>query len=559
MLLLFSLLSSLLVGGRSLNYDTPYKNERAFAALRDDGTLVLWGGSGTGEGLGIVPNVIAVASTLFAYAVIKADGTLLCSGSGSHGGNCPSPPANLRYLYSASHASAGGAFAAVDNVDAVFAWGGGAFGGDTTLVNDLLVPGVEFVNSFARGFAAYTKEGVLVPWSFESVGNRNSNFDDFARGDIVKTYGNEYAACALTASQTVFCWGEPSSGANEPAGLSNVKDLYYTDTAFAALKVDGSVVVWGHTSNGGSLGAVDATNVAYIFSTRYAFAALKLDDTVVAWGQGSNGGSIPGGTVSNVLNVFASDLGFVALKQDGSVFGWGYMSTPPGGMDPIVDIVTGRSAYAALSSTGKVYYWGEVGGYVITAATTAALASGTVSAIYSLTRAFAAVYGPNRNVVCWGWTSYGGDCSALSASLTGVKYIFGNEIRRTSVLNAPTPSPNNAPTANPSTAEPSMAPRRPTASPTWSMAPSRAPGGFALFPTASPSASPSAAPTVSDDPFITGSLNRNMTYYCRPRNYVSAPNGIIKLKFTFLHCDNPDFPILVVVQVGSALNRLSCC
>jgi len=49
--------------------------------------------------------------------------------------------------------------------------------------------------------------------------------------------------------------------------------------AFAALKTDGSVVTWGDSNSGGDSSAVasELTNVKAIYSTCQAFAALKTD------------------------------------------------------------------------------------------------------------------------------------------------------------------------------------------------------------------------------------------------------------------------------------------
>ena len=67
-------------------------------------------------------------------------------------------------------------------------------------------------------------------------------------------------------------------------GLSNS-----TDRAFAALKHDGSVVVWGMVGHGGPPGAaVEAqltAGVHTICSNDAAFSAVKTDGSVVGWGH----------------------------------------------------------------------------------------------------------------------------------------------------------------------------------------------------------------------------------------------------------------------------------
>jgi hypothetical protein len=62
------------------------------------------------------------------------------------------------------------------------------------------------------------------------------------------------------------------------------KDKPYNEiqnyAAFAAIKSDGSVVVWGNSDFGGTVHNI--THVKQIFSTGYAFVALKNDGLVVS-------------------------------------------------------------------------------------------------------------------------------------------------------------------------------------------------------------------------------------------------------------------------------------
>ena len=57
--------------------------------------------------------------------------------------------------------------------------------------------------------------------------------------------------------------------------------------AFAAVRVDGSVVTWGTPVHGGDCSKVKAqltVDVQSIYSTEAAFAALKADGSVIVWG-----------------------------------------------------------------------------------------------------------------------------------------------------------------------------------------------------------------------------------------------------------------------------------
>ena len=87
-------------------------------------------------------------------------------------------------------------------------------------------------------------------------------------------------------------------------------------SAFAALKEDKTVYVWGNPDKGGNTGDVQGlTGVVSIFSTQTAFAALKEDKTVYVWGdpdQGGNQSQIPG--LSNVTTIYSNYDVFIALS-----------------------------------------------------------------------------------------------------------------------------------------------------------------------------------------------------------------------------------------------------
>jgi len=77
--------------------------------------------------------------------------------------------------------------------------------------------------------------------------------------------------------------------------LKNVKMLFNTDHAFAALLVNKRAVAWGSKYSGGKISdkiQAQLQNVKFIFSTGAAFAALLADESVIAWGNEEFGGTI---------------------------------------------------------------------------------------------------------------------------------------------------------------------------------------------------------------------------------------------------------------------------
>jgi WD40 repeat protein len=62
------------------------------------------------------------------------------------------------------------------------------------------------------------------------------------------------------------------------------------DGAFAALKADGSIKVWGNSNTGG-VNAPAGSGYTKIYSTGSAFAVIKADGSIKAWGDSNKGGA----------------------------------------------------------------------------------------------------------------------------------------------------------------------------------------------------------------------------------------------------------------------------
>jgi alpha-tubulin suppressor-like RCC1 family protein len=246
-----------------------------------------------------------------------------------------------------------------------------------------------------------------------------SSADGFNPGTA---WRNAYAFAALKQDGSVAAWGHSSyGGSGVPSDLSNVQAIYSTQFAFAALKQDGSVAAWGDSSNGGSGVPSDLSNVQAIYSTHYAFAALKQDGSVAAWGDSSNGGSGMPSDLSNVQAIYSTAAAFAALKQDGSVAAWGHSryggSGVPSDLSNVQAIYSTHYAFAALKQDGSVAAWGysSYGGSGVPSDLS------NVQAIYSTARAFAALK-QDGSVAAWGDSSYGG--SGVPSDLSNVQAIY---------------------------------------------------------------------------------------------------------------------------------------
>jgi len=139
-------------------------NLNAFAALKNDGSVIVWGnppygaGGTGGDGGGgsisaassLTSGVVAVYSCNRAFAAIKTDGSVVTWGYSPYGGSSSSVASSLTSGVVAVY-STGNAFAALKNDGRVITWGHGGEGGDSSSVS--VSSGVVSVYSAVYAFA----------------------------------------------------------------------------------------------------------------------------------------------------------------------------------------------------------------------------------------------------------------------------------------------------------------------------------------------------------------------------------------------------------------------
>ncbi|MDZ8140451.1 MAG: DUF4347 domain-containing protein [Nostoc sp. DedQUE04] len=414
-----------------------YKQLFAFAALKEDGSVVTWGNSTYGGDSSSVTGQLAsgvtnISSTYYAFAALKEDGSVVTWGDSGFGGNSSAVSSQLTSgvtnIFS-THI----AFAALKSDGSVVTWGYSTNGGDSSTVSSQLASGVTNIFSTDTAFAALKSDGSVVTWGYSTNGGDSSTVSSQLGSGVTNIFSTDSAFAALKSDGSVITWGLIDYGeANIPVSsqqlASGVTNIFSADSAFAALKKDGSVVTWGYSTNGGDSSTVSSqlgSGVTNIFSTHTAFAALKSDGSVVTWGyspQGGDSSTVSSQLGSGVTNIFSTDSAFAALKSDGSVVTWGY-NTKGGDSSTVssqlasgvTNISSTRTAFAALKSDGSVVTWGEnyYGGD--SSSVSSQLTSG-VTSIFSTDFGFAALK-EHGSVVTWGNSEYGGDSSLVSSQL----------------------------------------------------------------------------------------------------------------------------------------------
>lgn len=354
-----------------------YKNLYAFAVLRADGSVITWGHSGYGgDSSGVtsqLSGVKGIYSNYGAFVALKTDGSVVTWGSSVYGGTSSKAYYNGSYSY--------------------------------TSIADKLTSGVKNVYANSGAFVAVKTDGSVVTWGDAKSGGDAS----------IVTYANGFTYSSV-ADQLV-----------------SVASVTASDTAFAALKKNGTVVTWGDALAGGNSSSVVSSlvKVKQIIATKQDFAALKADGTVVTWG-GSAGGdsSSVKAQLTNIKQVFANDAAFVAVKKNGSAVVWGdnqsggNASAVQSKLTNVKEVVASGSAFAVLKTDGSVVVWGnsKTGGDASLVASTL----NNVSKVYANQHAFAALKA-DGTVVTWGNTFYGGDSSSVVSKLIGVKAIYATD------------------------------------------------------------------------------------------------------------------------------------
>jgi hypothetical protein len=322
-----------------------YSNGYAFAALKDNGSVVTWGLSGdggdsTGVSGQLQSDVKKIYSTESAFAALKDNGSVVTWGLSGDGGDSTGVSGQLqsdvKKIYSTE-----AAFAALKDNGSVVTWGEPTYGGIPSYdkngtivdVSDKLQSGVEKIYSNVYAFAALKDGGSVVTWGEATVGGDSRDVSGKLQSGVEKIYSNDYAFAALKDGGSVVTWGEATVGGDSrdvsSKLQSGVEKIYSTEAAFAALKDNGSVVTWGEPTYGGDSRDVSGklqSGVKKIYSNTGAFAALKDGGSVVTWGEATFGGDsrdVSGKLQSGVEKIYSTYGSFAAVKSDGSVVTWG--------------------------------------------------------------------------------------------------------------------------------------------------------------------------------------------------------------------------------------------
>ena len=401
-----------------------FLTQGAYAALKNDGSVVTWGYEGSGGEKAIYDYKWI---TIVSRKEVKRTGSSVASQLTS----------GVKKIFSTS-----GAFAALKSDDSVVTWGSSRYGGDSSSVASKLTSGVTKIFSTDSAFAALKSDGSVVTWG--GSGGDSSSVASKLTSGVSEVFSNKDAFAALKSDGSVVTWGKYTNGGDSSSVASKltsgVTKIFSKYGAFAALKSDGSVVTWGWSGgDSNSVASKLTSGVTKIFSNKYAFAALKSDGSVVTWGGGYSAGSseVASKLTSGVTKIFSNTDAFAALKKDGSVVVWG--ASDSGAYTTTGGVCTPLDTPRKVGLHYHHYY------YYQCQENSSKLASG-VSQIFSTDGAFAALKN-DGSVVTWGAPESGGGsciysyspgdcrsgkdhyCKSIASKLTsGVEQIFSTDL-----------------------------------------------------------------------------------------------------------------------------------
>jgi len=215
-----------------------YSNYFAFAALKNDGSVVAWGyaqyggilstydpngaGSYTSVSSNLTSGVLHIYPNNNAFAALKNDGSVVAWGHSAYGGRLSTYYTNGQiYTSIASSVSSGVvavypnnmAFVALKSDGSVVSWGYSEYGGILSIcfsyttyteVSSSLASDIVSVFSSGVAFTAVKRDGSAVTWGWAPFGGDSSSVSSSLTSGIIGSAQTYHAFAALKTSATTF-------------------------------------------------------------------------------------------------------------------------------------------------------------------------------------------------------------------------------------------------------------------------------------------------------------------------------------------------------------------
>ena len=213
-------------------------------------------------------------------------------------------------------------------------------------------------------------------------------------GGVIKLFSTTYAFAALKADGTVFTWGKGSLnvfGGQLSVELTNIVNIYSSDIAFTSIDTFNTIYSWGTSviysydgdgSGNPILTPASNTNVIYIQTTNSSFAALKNDGTVIIWGNPGTGGVVDGSadakkiyyyndntggtsqnyssitSLTNIRRLYSNYFTFIAEDLNGKKYMWGGGSAYFTNLNSYIKIYSGYTGFIGINNFNNLIAMG---------------------------------------------------------------------------------------------------------------------------------------------------------------------------------------------------------
>lgn len=316
------------------------------AVVKQDGTIATWG-SNEFHQLEIPPNVsniikVAVNSHT---VVLKENGTVVAWGDNNY--NKSTIPDTVKDV--------------VDIVTTDYHTLLQKKNGDVHVYSDqynsIIINGIKAIAGGQFGYALVTRDDSVIISNIPS-------FNRKVQAKIKSIAITDYQVVVVTERDSLITWGNSKPEHIPPSNLTKIKNIVSYFSGFIAQKEDRTIVSWGENIFAANQIPVDLGKTESIAAGAFSSAALKEDGSVVVWGYYPNGQlSIPAIKGEDIKELAIGEKHFVALRKDGTVFAWGnneeFQLNVPQGLNNVKAIAAGKNHTVALKEDGSVVSWGS--------------------------------------------------------------------------------------------------------------------------------------------------------------------------------------------------------
>ncbi len=242
----------------------------------------------------------------------------------------------------------------MDENGKLYTWGSTRLGQDKypneiqTAMKDGVNLNFQLIEAGNQFTVALDEKGTLYAWG-------NTNINDikikkaFAETKFKSLSTNINNFLSLTEDNAVAYVGRQNNAySSMPSGLdSGVVDIASTAFTNAAVKEDGSILVWGNVSKKENMIPEYEGKIIKLLGGRYHYTMLTDTGKVYSWGDNFyNQAKVPGNIQGkNIKDIFVGYYQNYALDEDGNVYTWGLnnhiLGTDNFGRDILTRIING--------------------------------------------------------------------------------------------------------------------------------------------------------------------------------------------------------------------------